>query len=239
MAKPYTLPVVGPLYAAVPYHYKNVRKVSVFCRCNEDMLARFLPEDFEVATNLIEIFIMESPDAGALGTYNEGGVVIPIRYKGKVGGHVALEYVDNDDSMAVGREIWGYPKKLADCPMAFADDGTVTGKIVRRGIDLVSIAFKPSETSFEKPVLQPRYQIKTFPCAAGGDTDLYQVIHNQVTDFVIHNAQTGTATLEVKSSGQDPLEQLGIQEIVGAELSKYDFVLGYGDIIEGMLPTVD
>lgn len=237
MAIPYTLPIVGPLYAEVPYSYRNVRKVSAFCRCDADALRRFLPEDFELASDMCEIFVMEAPDAGALGAYNEGGVVIPVRYGDKIGGHVALEYVETDDSMAVGREIWGYPKKLADVPMSFAGDGSVSGRITRRGTDIVSIAFTPADVAFEKPVLQPRYQVKTFPSAEGGAPDYYQVIHNQVTDFKLHNSQTGTVKLDIKSTDQDPLERLGVLEIVGAELSSYDFVLGYGDILENRKPA--
>lgn len=42
-------------------------------------------------------------------------IVIPafVRYQGKIGGWVSHIYVDNADSVAGGREIWGLPKELA------------------------------------------------------------------------------------------------------------------------------
>lgn len=43
-------------------------------------------------------------------------IVIPavVGYKGKLGGWVSHIYVDNPDSVAGGREIWGLPKELAE-----------------------------------------------------------------------------------------------------------------------------
>jgi hypothetical protein len=37
-----------------------------------------------------------------------------VRYSGKIGGWVSHIYVDNADSVAGGREIWGLPKELAE-----------------------------------------------------------------------------------------------------------------------------
>jgi Acetoacetate decarboxylase (ADC) len=43
-------------------------------------------------------------------------IVIPaaVSYQGKIGGWVSHIYVDNTDSVAGGREIWGLPKELAE-----------------------------------------------------------------------------------------------------------------------------
>jgi acetoacetate decarboxylase len=43
-------------------------------------------------------------------------IVIPglVSYRGKIGGWVSHIYVDNLDSIAAGREIWGLPKEFAD-----------------------------------------------------------------------------------------------------------------------------
>ena len=231
MARPYTLPVVGPLFEPLPYRYRNVRKVSVFCACDPEALARFLPDEFALVGDVCEIFAMETPDAGPLGRYNEGGVVIPVKYGDEVGGHVALEYVETDDSLAAGREIWGYPKKLAEVPISFGEDGSVEAVIRRRGVDIVAIDFQPGDAAFEKPVLQPRYQIKTFPSADGSSAGTYEVIRNEVTGFVLHGRQPGKATVRLASSRQDPLAELGMRAVVGAELSTYDFDLGYGEIV--------
>ena len=54
-------------------------------------------------------------ESGSLLSYNEL-IVAPglVRYQGKFGGWISHIYVDNPDSVAGGREIWGLPKEMAD-----------------------------------------------------------------------------------------------------------------------------
>lgn len=176
VTRTFTTPNAAPLFQGLPYHYQNVRKISAFCKCDPEKLARFIPEEFELGGDVIEVFVMEAPDAGPLGRYNEGGVVIPVKYQGQPGGHVAFEYVETDDSLAAGREIWGYPKKIADVPLNFAADGTASGSVVRRGSKIIAIDFQPEAVTFAKPELQPRFQLKVVPSADGIAQGLHQVI---------------------------------------------------------------
>ncbi len=53
--------------------------------------------------------------SGSVLEYSELIVIAAIlNYKGKFGGWVSHIYVDNPDSVAGGREIWGLPKEMAD-----------------------------------------------------------------------------------------------------------------------------
>ncbi|WP_272011029.1 acetoacetate decarboxylase family protein [Roseovarius sp. ZX-A-9] len=236
MTMPFATPHAAPLYAALPYHYRNVTKISAYCRCDPKGLRQFLPPDFEVVGDVCELFIMEAPDAGPLGSYNEAGLVIPARYGDLIGAHVALEYVETDDSMAAGREIWGYPKKLADVPMTVTGNA-VSAQVIRRGVQLMGMDFTPGGNAIEKPVMQPRLQVRSFPAADGPLPDCYQIISNQVTGFVLHDSIFGTVDLKVVSGPQDPLEDLGVIEVLGAELSRYDFLLGYGEVVKDLSPS--
>lgn len=53
-------------------------------------------------------------EAGSILEYNELIVVAAlVRYQGKIGAWISHIYVDNLDSVAGGREIWGLPKEMA------------------------------------------------------------------------------------------------------------------------------
>ena len=119
MASAFTMPDRAPLYQAPPIAYRGVRAVHAWVKASPEGIRRALPPVFEPVGDVIQLFVMHSPDAGYLGSYDEGGVVIPCRYQGVTGAHVAYEYVSSDDSLAAGREIWGYPKKLAKVGLAF------------------------------------------------------------------------------------------------------------------------
>jgi len=59
--------------------------------------------------------------------YNELIVVAALtRYGGKVGSWISHIYVDNPDSVAGGREIWGLPKELAQFTWEQSNHGGVT-----------------------------------------------------------------------------------------------------------------
>lgn len=55
-----------------------------------------------------------------------------VRYSGKIGGWISHIYVDNPDSVAGGREIWGLPKELAQFNWENGDRVVVTqeGKLL-------------------------------------------------------------------------------------------------------------
>lgn len=231
MSWPYSTPHVSPLYDDLPYHYRGVRKVSVFCRCDPQALTRFLPRELERVGDVCEVFVMHAPDAGPLGRYDESGLVIPVRYGDITGAHVSLEYVSTDDSLCAGREIWGYPKKLAT--VGFDEDGNhaVHGTTSRRGQSLIDLRFTPAEGDFDKPSMQPRLQIKTFARADGRGHDYYQVIHNELQDSRQRERITGRAELKLDGNDDDPLHRLQVREVVGAELTVGDFLLTHGSIL--------
>lgn len=231
MTRPYSIPHCAPLYPELPYHYRDVRKISVYVRCDPAALAAFLPPEFELLGDVCEVFVMIAPDAGPLGHYTEAGVVIPCRYGDIIGAHVALEYVSSDNSLTAGREIWGYPKKMAEVDLDETQNGGFSGRVVRRDQTLISVEFTPQAVEFEKPQLHPRLQIKTFAAANGNGMDFYQVVRNNLSDLTVTERITGTAKLTLGNSAGDPLNKLGVLEVVGAEVTKTEFLLTTGEIL--------
>ena len=78
-----------------------------------------IPSELEI----FSVFPGKTLGAVYLSNYQPGSVleyseliVAPafVKYQGKIGAWVTHIYVDNSDSVAGGREIWGLPKELAD-----------------------------------------------------------------------------------------------------------------------------
>jgi acetoacetate decarboxylase len=241
-AAPFCVPDRSPLYKPLPRLYRNLRKLSIFGRGDPDGIRKALPPEFEPASDLVEFFVMHCPvvhdEANPVmgpREYSEGGVVLSARYKGMVGGHVAYEYVTTDDAMCGGREIIGYPKKFADVELVESGK-SIKGTVRRLGRELIVAAFEEAAVPVEKPVLQPRLQVKRIPRADGMGYDVNQVITLQVGNSNILERRTGKATLSVGGHPHmDPLFELGVTEIVGAEFIVGEFDLGYGKVLEDLL----
>jgi len=225
----YALPQRAPLYQAPPFDYKAFSKVSVFCRVDEAAIRAALPEQFDVRGDVIEFFIMDVPAGGSLGSYAEGGIVVPMSYQGRPGGHVLYEIVTNDDSMAVGREVWGYPKKMGEVDWK-ASDTAITAKLSRRGTSLIEIDFKADGPAFEKPALHPRFQTRIIPSPESAAVET-QIIENSLGQSETLRHALGTAEIKIGGSASDPFSDFQIREIVGAEMIVANFVLGFGKIV--------
>lgn len=235
---PHTVPDRSPLYKAMPRHYKGYRKLSIYCRADIDGIRKALPAGFSPASDLIEVFVMHCPEVHDLDNpemgprnYLEGGVVVPITFGKVSGGHVLYEYVTTDDALAGGREVWGYPKKLAE--VTFKEDaaGSISATVSRLGHTLISAQFTRAQVEFEKPKLHPRLQVKRILRADGKGLDVDQVILNELKDAKVAERHVGTAKLELGGRAKmDPLLELGVRDVIGAEFVVADFILDYGSI---------
>lgn len=236
-----TIPHRSPLFKPLPRHYAEFEKLSVICRAPKEAVRRALPAPLDYVSDIIEVFAYKCPKVYDLTvpgagprSYTESGIVLQAAVDGVAGGHVAYEYVTTDDAMAPGREIWGYPKKLAEVDWEVSGS-TIRSRTVRRGQTLIDIKFTEGGAAYDKPVLQPRLQIKRIPRADGAGYDVHQIILNRLGKWTLFDTVVGTA--EVRLGGietMDPLFDLGPLEVIGAEKTRAEFELGYGEIFKDL-----
>lgn len=95
----------------------------------------FIPSELDIISvwpgkTLGGVYV-SSYELGSVLEYNELIVIAGIgSYSGNVGSWVSHIYVDNPDSVAGGREIWGLPKELAEFTWMKGEESSV---IVRQG----------------------------------------------------------------------------------------------------------
>lgn len=232
MKKEYTiLPEYAPLFPQLPYHYKNYKRISVFGRANEDAIRKFLPDKFEYLSNVFEVFVLRNEEVNGLDPYSEGGIVIPCKYKGIEGAYMAFEYVDSDDALCAGREIWGYPKKFGIVTFEETEE-SISGSITRKGKKIIDIQVNKDNKEVQAPNLFPRLQVKRIPKANEYGTDVDQVIKNEFEGSIVHKKITGSASLSFKFSAEDPIANLGPVEVLGGQFVIGDFTLTYGKVID-------
>lgn len=224
MSASFTMPDAAPLYPELPFEYRGYSRLSVYCSTDVDVLAALLPPPLEATGSRFESFFMNAPDVSGLAPYAETGIVIPCRVGDATGAHVVFEYVTTDDALCVGREVWGYPKKLADVTVEFADTH-VSGDCVRSGEYLMAARFQPGQVQVDTPQLHPRFQVRRIPEADGSRRD--QLIRNDLGAATTHRQTHGTATV---SFGGELASLLGC-EVVGAIVSHGNFTLDYGQIV--------
>lgn len=108
-------PIHAPLYPVDgAYGSSDYESISILISLDMKVLVDLLTgTPFSPVVPYVWLEAMTLRKSEGIASYGGGGVIIPASYKNSIGGYYAFCYVDTDDSLALGREAYGYPKKYA------------------------------------------------------------------------------------------------------------------------------
>lgn len=121
----FAMPAANPSFPRPPYRFYNREYVVIKYRTDPAVLRAVVPEPLEIIEPVVNYEFIRMPDSTGFGDYTESGQVIPVRLEGQTGGYVHSMYLDDDAPIAGGREIWGFPKKLASPKISHEGDVVV------------------------------------------------------------------------------------------------------------------
>src|SRR6516162_2950247 len=124
----YAMPLNNPSYPPGPYRFIDREYMIITYRTDNDALQRIVPRPLEVMEPIVKYEFIRMPDSTGFGDYTESGQVIPVRLGGEVGGYVHAMFLNDHPPIAGGRELWGFPKKLAK-PCLEVDRDTLVGTL--------------------------------------------------------------------------------------------------------------
>ncbi len=132
--------------------------------------------------------------------------------------HCCWMTVDDDTAMAYGRELLGYPKKMAQ--IDFQENGDeISASVTRRGIKVLSIKGKRGAAQISP---KPVFSIKTFN--VGGPGQLFAF--NPITLFrpreAVHESYDAAVSVSLADSEYDPLSGLVAGEPVSGRFAVID-----------------
>ena len=150
------------------------------------------------------LFIARYARTAFTGTYNEAALLVHVRTPLGKGVYCPWMIVDDDTALIYGRELLGYPKKMADIP--FADDGKkINASLTRRGIEVISIeAERLKKDVNPAPVLEA----KTFNFGGMGQAFTFNPVWMFKPRERIHESYSAKAVLNIKHSDYDPIKDL-------------------------------
>jgi len=124
-----SMPASSPSYPLPPFRFINREYMTVIYESDPDAIRAAVPEPLVPdPSNQVFFECIRMPDSSGFGDYTESGLVIPCHYEGTPCSFVAQMYLDDEAPIAGGREIWGFPKKLANPKLEIASD-TLTGTL--------------------------------------------------------------------------------------------------------------
>ena len=126
----FAMPLTSPSYPPGPYRFVNREYLIITYRTDPAKLRAVVPAPLELDDReaLVKYEFIRMPDSNGFGDYTESGQVIPVSFRGRRGSYTHCMFLNDEGPIAGGRELWGFPKKLAQ-PTLRTEIDTLVGTL--------------------------------------------------------------------------------------------------------------
>jgi acetoacetate decarboxylase len=174
------------------------------------------------------------PDSTGFGDYTETGQVIPVRFKGEKGVYVHSMYLDDEGPIAGGRELWGFPKKLAR-PKLEVESDVLVGTLHYGSVLCVQATMGYKHRPVDHDTLlqgmkAPNFMLKIIP-HVDGSARVCELVRYYLEDITLKEAWTGPAALGLFPHALADVAKLPVREVISALHFRTDLTLGLGTVV--------
>ena len=233
----FSMPLTSPAFPRGPYRFMQREFLIITYRTDMDALRAVVPEPLEVVEPLVKYEFIRMPDSTGFGDYTESGQVIPVQLRTPAGlergSYVHAMYLDDHPPIAGGRELWGFPKKLASPKLDYEIDtlvGTLDYGKIRIATATMGFKHRSAEAA---PILagiaQPNFLLKIIP-HVDGTARICELVRYHMVDVTLHGAWTGPAALEVHPHALAPVADLPVLKVESALHFIADMTLALGTV---------
>lgn len=211
MTQPISMPWSAPVFGQPPHKWQGVRVAAVPFTPRPGSVERILPPGIEPADGPGTITLISYPASATFEPYNELVVLVPVRVDSTEGNYVPYIFVTTDEAMIAGREIAGFPKKMAQITWEREGAG-FRASVARRGTTILTVEGTvqgpmPAEGAPDRgPAGRPTINYKLIPDPAGG-IEIEEITKTQL-EVVPSGLEIGQARLRLQPSEFDPISDL-------------------------------
>ena len=236
----FAMPLTSPAYPKGPYRFVGREYLLISYRTDAEKLRAVVPEPLQIdpANPIVKYEFMRMPDSTGFGDYTETGQVIPVTYKGQKGGYSHSMYLNDEAPIAGGRELWGFPKKLAS-PCLKVETDTLVGTLDYGSVRVATatMGYKHKELNLapiKAALAEPNFLLKIIP-HVDGTPRICELVRYHLEDVDLKWAFSGPAGLTLASHAMAPVADLPVLDIVTAVHFKADLTLGLGNVVHDYL----
>ncbi|HVJ40381.1 MAG TPA: acetoacetate decarboxylase [Dongiaceae bacterium] len=234
----FAMPLTSPAFPPGPYRFVDRAYFIIQYRTDPEALRRVVPEPLAILEPVVNYEFIRMPDSTGFGDYAESGQVIPVSYQGQVGGYTHQMFLNDHPPIAGGRELWGFPKKLAQPTLAVETD-TLVGTLSYGSVRIVTgtMGYKHRSLDFEaeaKRLAAPNFLLKIIP-HVDGTARVCELVRFRLENIIVKGAWSGPATLDLHPHALAPVAELPVLEVLSAKHLVADLTLGLGTVVHDYL----
>ena len=239
-ARAFAMPLTSPAYPPGPYRFVDREFMIITYRTDLEKLRAVVPEPLEVEEPLVKYEFIRMPDSTGFGDYTETGQVIPVKFRGRKGGYTHCMFLNDEPPIAGGRELWGFPKKLANPKLHLEIDqlvGTLDYGPVRVATATMGYKHKRADSDAVLASLgAPNFLLKIIP-HVDGSPRICELVEYHLEDLVLKGAWTGPAALSLTPHALAPVAELPVLEVISSLHMVCDLTLGLGKVVHDYLES--
>ncbi len=234
----FAMPLTNPAYPKGPYRFVNREFFIITYRTDPEKLRAVVPEPLAIEAPLVKYEFIRMPDSTGFGDYTESGQVIPVSFRGRKGGYTHCMFLNDHPPIAGGRELWGFPKKLAS-PTLKAEIDMLVGTLDYGPVRVVTgtMGYKHHQTdvaAVKDALSAPNYLLKIIP-HVDGSPRICELVEYYLEDIHVKGAWTGPAALSLTPHALAPVAELPVLEVISAVHILTDLTLGLGKVVHDYL----
>lgn len=233
-SKAFAMPITSPAYPPGPYRFTNREYLVITYRTDAEKLRALVPEPLVVQEPIVRYEFMRMPDSTGFGDYTESGQVIPVSFQGRNGAYTHCMFLNDHPPIAGGRELWGFPKKLANPTLRTEIDmlvGTLDYGDVRVATSTMGYKHSTLDSSAIKESLAgPNFLLKIIP-HVDGTPRICELVEFHLEDIAVKGAWSGPGALSLAPHALAPVAELPVLEVMSARHFITDLTLGLGKVV--------
>lgn len=239
----FAMPRTCPSYPLGPYRFIGREYLTLEYRSDAAKLRDLVPEPLLPLDDRVRFQFVRIEDGTGFGAYHGAAQIIPVRMPdGHAAGYVHAMYLDAHAPIAGGRELWGFPQKLAHPSLAVERD-TLVGRLDfgRLPVAVGSMGFKhrPLPDGEATVMLgEPGVLLKIIP-HVDGSPRICELVRIHLTDIAVRGAWTSPGTLQLMPHALAPVAELPVLEVLGATHIIADVTLALGTVLHDYLEAED
>lgn len=230
----FSMPLTSPGFPPGPYRFVDREYFIVTYRTDAEALEKILPEPLTFDEPLVKFEFIRMPNSTGFGDYTESGQAIPVRFNGRQGSYTHAMFLNDGAPIYGGRELWGFPKKLAQPSLRVEIDalvGTLDYGPVRVATGVMGFKYRALDNgAVLKSMAEPNYLLKIIP-HVDGTPRILELVEYHLEDIAIKGAWSGPGTLELFWHALAPVAELPIRDILSTTHIVADLTLGLGKVV--------
>jgi acetoacetate decarboxylase len=234
----FAMPLTNPAYPVGPYRFCNREYLIITYRTDPKKLRELVPEPLQIEGDVVKFEFIRMPDSTGFGDYTESGQVIPVSFQGRKGSYSHCMFLNDHPPIAGGRELWGFPKKLAQ-PTLKTEIDTLIGTLHYGPLQIAfgAMGYKHKQAdhaAVNASLAAPNFLLKIIP-HVDGTARICELVEYRLEDVHLKGAWTGPAQLLLASHPLAPLAELPVLEVVSGIHIIADLTLGLGKVVHDYL----